>query len=397
MSDSNVGGVASQHISGKKIKVLVVSAFFLPGYKGGGPIKTLKNLFDHVGDEITFKLITSDRDLGDTSSYTSITYRGWNRVGNASVFYIKPGIIGQVQVARHLFAKDYDLVYLNSFFSPRFSFIPLLFTKVLRKKVILSPRGEFSKGALSFKSIKKLVFIGLFKILGMHRVAIFQASSDFEKADIRGILGTSVDIRVAENIGAQEFAGQLRLNAPGPLKSVFISRITPKKNLLAALEMLQKVQQPVVYDIFGPIEDHSYWQECEKKMATLPSHIQVKYKGTLKPDKVVNTLEKYDVFFFPTRGENYGHVIAEALCAGVPILIANTTPWRNLQTLGIGWDFPLSSPDAFSAALDELATMPAEDKLRIRENVLIWAKNKFSQHDTIEANITLFKYAYEKR
>ena len=112
---------------------------------------------------------------------------------------------------------------------------------------------------------------------------------------------------------------------------------------------------------------------------------------------MVKTLEKYDVFFFPTKGENYGHVIAEALCAGLPIVIADTTPWRNLQNLGIGWDLPLSNPDAFSAALDELATMPAEDHMHMRQNVLNWSKSKFSQRDAIEANIALFKYAYEKK
>ena len=85
------------------------------------------------------------------------------------------------------------------------------------------------------------------------------------------------------------------------------------------------------------------------------------------------------------------------LCAGLPIVIADTTPWRNLQNLGIGWDLPLSNPDAFSAALDELATMPAEDHMHMRQNVLNWSKSKFSQRDAIEANIALFKYAYEKK
>lgn len=377
--------------------MLTLTGFYLPGYKGGGPIKTIKNLFDQAGDEITFKLITSDRDLGDTTPYTSVTCGGWNQVGKASVFYAQPGTTGYVQIARQLCAKDYDVVYLNSFFSPRFSFFPLLLAKALRQQVVLGPRGEFSEGALTLKSAKKRVFIKLFKLLGLHRGTVFQASSDYEAEDIRRALGPNVDIQVAEDIGAQEFADHLSSRTPGPLKSVFISRISPKKNLFAALEMLKSVQQPLVYDVYGPIEDQDYWLECEKAIAALPPHIQVQHKGALNSDEVVKTLEKYDVFFFPTKGENYGHVIAEALCAGLPIVIANTTPWRNLQTLGIGWDLSLNNPEAFSAALDELATMPAEDHLRMRQTVLTWAKNKFSQRDAIEANIALFKYAYEKK
>jgi len=33
----------------------------------------------------------------------------------------------------------------------------------------------------------------------------------------------------------------------------------------------------------------------------------------------------------------------------------------------------------------------------MRENVLAWAKHKFSQQDAIEANIAMFRYSYEKK
>lgn len=378
------------------ISVLTFSAYYLPGYKGGGPIKTIKNLFDQTGDEIDFRLITSDRDLGDTTQYTSVNCGAWNKVDNASVFYARPGIPGYVQIARQLLAKHFDVVYLNSFFSPRFSIFPLLLAKVLRQKIVLGPRGEFSEGALSLKPFKKRVFIKVFKLLGLHRGTVFQASSDYEADDIRRALGHKVDIFVAEDIGAQEFAEQIPLREEGPLKVVFISRISPKKNLLAALEMLVSVKEYLSYDIYGPIEDEDYWLKCEKVIDSLPQHIQVRHMGSLNPDDVVKTLENYDVFFFPTKGENYGHVIAEALCAGLPIVIADTTPWRNLQSLGIGWDLPLSNPTAFSKALDELALLPSEKYHQLRLNVLAWAKDKFSQRDAVEANRNMFLYACKK-
>lgn len=387
----------SSNLSEQPLQVLTFAGVFLPGYKGGGPIKTIKNLFEQAGKDISFKLVTSDRDLGDARPYTSVAFGEWNEVGNASVFYAQPGERGYRQIAGILREKNYDLVYLNSFFSPRFSFYPLLLTKVLRQPVVLSPRGEFSEGALGLKPLKKKLFIAVYKLLRLHRGTVFQVSSDYEAEDVRRALGPNVDTHVAENIGAQDFVEQLESRTSGLLKSVFISRISPKKNLLAALGILKSVQQPLAYDIYGPIEDQDYWNECEKVIGTLPQHIQVQHKGTLNPDEVVKTLGKYDVFFFPTMGENYGHVIAEALCAGLPIVIADTTPWRNLQQLGIGWDLPLSNPDAFSAALDELASMPVEEHLRMRERVLAWAKNKFSQRDAVDANIALFKYAYEKK
>lgn len=379
------------------MKILAFNCYYLPGYKGGGPIKTLKNLFDKTGEEITFKLVTSDRDHSDSAAYTSVKCNAWNNIGNVLVFYAQAGINGYLQIARHLIFNDHDIIYLNSFFSPRFSFFPLVIAKLLRQKVVLGPRGEFSERALEIKPKKKRIFISLFKLLGFHYSTVFQASSEYEAVDIRRVLGSNVDIRVAADIGAQQFAEPFRLRTSGPLKSVFISRISKIKNLDGALKILKMVHQPIVYEIYGPIEDKNYWFECQKLISDLPSHVQVKYKGPLSPDEVIKTLHNYDVFFLPTKGENYGHVIAEALCAGLPIVIADTTPWRGLQNLGIGWDLPLNKPEAFSVALDSLAVMQVDDHLRMRQNVLSWAKTKFTQRDVIEANIALFKYSYEKK
>jgi glycosyltransferase involved in cell wall biosynthesis len=384
-------------LSNKTVIVLAFTGFYLPGYKGGGPIKTIKNLFDQAGEDVAFKLITSDRDLGDTSHYSAVNCGSWNQLSNASVFYAKPGFLGYRQIASILSKKSYDIIYLNSFFSIRFSFFPLFLAKLLGQKIILAPRGEFSEGALSLKSGKKQLFIRLYKLLRLHKRTVFQVSSAFEAEDIRRTLGDGVDIRVAENIGSQDFADTVSLKSKNSLKAVFVSRVSPTKNLLGAIEMLANAKEAVVYDIYGPIEDKQYWAQCRDKINALPNHIQVNYKGSLSPQEVVNTIAGYDVFFIPTKGENYGHVIAEALSAGLPLLIANTTPWRGLQEKGLGWDLPLASPKAFASALDQLATMSPEEHLKMRDNVLAWAKHKFSQQDAIEANIAMFRYAYEKK
>ena len=162
------------------LNILTFTGHYLPGYKGGGPIKTIKNLFDQTGNSVFYKLITSDRDLGDALPYNSIDHNNWNKVGNAEVFYVQSGSIGYKQIIKILLEKDYELIYLNSFFSPKFSLLPLMLAKTLRQKVIIGPRGEFSEGALSLKSRKKNTFIKLYKLLNLHRGIIYQASSDYE-------------------------------------------------------------------------------------------------------------------------------------------------------------------------------------------------------------------------
>lgn len=379
------------------MRILTFTGHYLPGYKGGGPIKTIKNLFDSTGSgDIQYRLVTADRDLGDVEPYTNVEIGAWNRVGKADIFYAMAGSDGSEQIKYLMAKQDYDFVYVNSFFSFRFSIYPQLLARRHKQIIIVGPRGEFSQGALQLKSLKKKLFVKVYKLFGFHKKAIFQASSEYEAEDIKRVLGQDIDIKIAENIGAQEFAISIPEKGGNITRIIFISRISPMKNLLQAIQILQQVKRPVVYDIFGPIEDKEYWAKCEAAIKLLPPHIEVCHKGSLNPAQVIATMSEYDMFFMPTLGENYGHVIVEAFCAGLPVLIADTTPWRQLEEKGIGWDIPLNMPYKFAQAIDEFIALSDEDYQAKRQNIVKWAKHKFSQRDAIEANIAMFKYAYEK-
>lgn len=387
-----------------KPRVLVLAPFFLPGFKGGGPIKTVMNLIEHLNINFDFDVLTSDRDLGDLIPYEGVFPGKWCEVGGFSVFYSQTGRRGYNEIFNILCNKKYDLIYLNSFFSFRYAIFPLVAAFLLRKKVIIAPRGEFSVGALSIKANKKLLYLKIFKILRLHKFPIFQASTKFESADIHKVFSNSLDIFEAsdvnifeaENIGSKKFAHNINISTSTRLKVVFLSRISPKKNLLAALEILSNVSNSIEFHIYGPIEDKVYWEQCQFFIKKLPHHIIVSYEGSLLPENVVPTLSKYDVFLLPTFGENYGHVIAEALCAGLPILISDTTPWRNLEKIGIGWDLPLKNLNSFAGILDSLAICSPEKIHEMKTSVMVWAKNKFCQQDAVQANIDMFRYALEK-
>lgn len=379
------------------MKVLVFTGYYLPGFKGGGPVKTIKNLINQTSNTIDYQIITSNMDLGDIKPYPNIDAHKWNNIGKSKVFYIQQGFEGIKQIFLILGDRDYDIVYLNSFFSPRFSIIPLLIAKFLNKQVVLAPRGEFSKGALSLKPLKKKIFIKSFKLLNLDKDIIFQASSIYEKNDILSVLGRDLDIVIAENIGSQEFSESMPKKSNNVLKGVFVSRIAPIKNLLLALRILSDVKGPVSYNIYGPIEDSNYWQECKNVISKLPSNITVRYNGELNPTEIIPTLTQFDFFFLPTKGENYGHVIAEALCAGLPLVISDATPWQNLESFGIGWDLPLDNLDMFSKVIDKLIVMSDEQHYKMRNSVLTWAKQKFTQRNAIESNIAMFRYAYNKK
>ena len=112
------------------------------------------------------------------------------------------------------------------------------------------------------------------------------------------------------------------------LQAVFVSRISPMKNLLAVGQALRLCRERVHLTIGGPAEDTAYWQRCQDDLRVVPSNVTVDYVGEVPAKDVRSMFARSDVFVFPTRGENFGHVVAESLSASCPVVCGVGTPWE---------------------------------------------------------------------
>jgi glycosyltransferase involved in cell wall biosynthesis len=384
--------------------ILTFSGFYLPGYKAGGPIRTLVNMVDHLGGEFQFKIVTANRDFGDTKAYPGIKVDDWNRVGKAEVFYLSPQKRYLRDFKRLLCSTEYDILYLNSFFSPHFTIKPLMLRRlrlIPDKPLILAPRGEFSPGALGLKSLKKRVYLLVAKAFGLYRGVVWQASSKHEEADIRRWFGRDAQVVVAPNLPPMVHSADELPPKSGKIESclkiVFLSRISRKKNLDGALEMLKGLKGRVQLNIYGPMEDKVYWAECKKIISNLSENIKVRYCGSVTHDKVGTVMREHDLFFLPTLGENFGHVILEALVAGCPVLISDQTPWRDLEEKGVGWDLPLSKPEMFQEVLQRCVDMNDEEYVKWSERARVYGLQVSQDDKVVEQNRQLFHYAVGMR
>lgn len=384
------------------LKILTFTGFYLPGYKAGGPIRTLANMVDRLGDEFEFKIVTADRDFDDTKSYLDIMIDGWNGIGKAEVFYMSPARRSLWDFRKLFCSTGHDVIYLNSFFSPHFTIKLLLLRRlwlIPDRPLVLAPRGEFSPGALGLKSFKKQMYITVAKALRLYHGVLWQASSEHEEADIRHWFGNDIRVVITPNlppvIHATDELASKRKKSKGCLKILFLSRISRKKNLDGALETLRGLKGKVEFNIYGPMEDKSYWAECQKISSSLPGNIEARYCGSVEHDQVGAVMREHDLFFFPTLGENFGHVILEAFCVSCPVLISDQTPWRGLEEKGVGWDLPLESPKLFQTVLQRCVGMDqnehAEWSRRAREYGLQVTKDD----GTVEKNRQLFYHAVD--
>ena len=338
-------------------KILIITGRYLPGYKDGGPVRTIANLVDYLGEEYEFKILTADRDHGDTSEYEGILVNQWNKVGKASVFYVKPNGFTASLISK--LAQTVDIVYVCGCFSD-YSIVTLILKRIdkIKVPVVVAPMGLFMPNAMKKKTFKYNLFIKTFKILGMFKKVCWSTTSSFEAECTKKVISSKAKCYIAEDLPRRvENERVLKEKEKGQLKAFFISRISPEKNLLLDIEILKRCKSNIVFDIYGPIHDKNYWDRVQERIMELPANISVSYKGMVDSTKVVTTLKSEHVFLFTTIGENYSHVIQEALSAGCPCIISDQTPWLDLEKQEAGYVFPLNEINKYVEVIEKYADM----------------------------------------
>ncbi|CAN2040989.1 Glycosyl transferases group 1 [Candidatus Magnetomoraceae bacterium gMMP-15] len=383
-----------------KLKICIFSDHYLPGYKSGGPLRTLSSMVKRLGKEFQFKIVTRDRDSKDIVAYSDIKVDNWNNIKKVQVLYLSPKNCGFKNFKKILCSTEYDLLYLNSFFSFHFTIKPLLLrllNLIPNVPVIIAPRGEFSIGAIKLKKIKKQIFIFFAKIIKLYKKIIWQASSQYEKDDIQRIFGNNIPVIIASNLADinQEIDFKKSYKNLRSLKIIYLSRISRMKNLDVALNILKTMKEEIYFNIYGPVDDQIYWGQCQRIIDSLPENIKVKYHGSVAHNQVSSIMNKHDLFFLPTKGENFGHVILEAMLAGCPVLISDQTPWRGLEVKHVGWDIPLNEPQQFHKALITCFNMNKDQHKKWCESAREYGLNFVYDEKIVEQNRELFYKAWD--
>ena len=375
-------------------KILVLVDWFVPGYKAGGPIRSCVNFARNMQGDYEIFVFTTDRDLGSPTPYEKIQADEWTSCDDGiSIFYCSPTNLSWRTIHRQIGAVSPDYIYLNSMFSAKFTIVPLLIDRVslTKHRIVLSPRGMLRSSAVQFKSAKKKIFLNGFRWLGLHKKVTFLAADDTEARDVQRYFGLHARVTLIPNFPAVLQAASVPIGKDkGDLAMIFIGRIHPIKNLDYLLKVLMEVRATIRLTIVGNEEDIAFWQDCRELIKNLPANITVIYAGEIPNDRLPALTAQHHIFVLPTKGENFGHAIFEALALGKPVLISDQTPWRGLQAAGAGWDLSLDRPEGFRQAIEEAAAFGPEEYQARCLTTWNYIKNYIAQLDLKEEYIKLF-------
>lgn len=356
-------------------KIIFFIGNFLPGYRAGGPVTSIANLSTLLNKDFDITIVTSNKDFGVDTPYKEIEFDKKVKYKDFNIIYLS--IINSKTVLNVIENENPDLIYLNSFFSTFTQLVLFVhISKRLIMPIILAPRGELQENALAIKALKKKVYLTVYKLMKVYKQVSFHATDKIEHDRIKNMFKVD-DISTLPNVPKVSDKAPL-YKGKNELRIIFISRIRDNKNLLLALQALFVCKGNLIFDIYGPIEDQSYWRKCQLIMGKLPKNIITEYKGIVSPTEVPAVMRKYHALLLPTKTENFGHVIVEAMQSGVVPIISDQTPWIKLAEYKAGWSLDLKDVNEFTKVINILYKMDSETYLNLSKNTMKFINKKLN-------------------
>jgi len=377
-----------------KKKLLIITRWYLPATKSGGTVRSILALVNGLKEYFDITILTSDRDLGSNIPYENIEFDRLIDSNGISIAYLSKLDVNSIE--KYINIVNPDTIYINSFFDIMTQGV--MFLKLfgrIKSKIVVAPRGELAEGALSIKATKKKIYLFIYKLFNISKGVIFHATSKEDYMDINRIFPYN-KIEIIQNAKEEtNNSYSLPLKEINSLKIIFLSRVAVVKNLDYALEILRDYTFNgfIEFDIYGPLEDKRYWAKCENIISIInesQKNIKVSYKGFIEPDNISNTLSNYHLFFMPTKGENFGHAIVEAMKVGLIPLISNKTPWQNLKNIDAGFSLDLNNKESFATALNQILLLNNKKFLEVSINVKSYINKKVNNKKTLSEYLEFF-------
>jgi glycosyltransferase involved in cell wall biosynthesis len=375
------------------LRVLHVSPSFYPAMMYGGPIFSTKAMCDGVTEDkaIELRVLTTDA-AGPLPSHRVVqmsnpalfpsgySVQYCHRIAMAS---ISPELIFRLPQL----IKWANVVHLTGTYS--FPTLPTLaLCRVLGRPLVWSPRGGLHATAqwagAPRRRIKRM-FEHLCHILRPQRV-VLHVTSDMERHTSRKRLKDIATV-VIPNIVEVPSSLPIRNWRPnGQLRIMFISRLHAIKGLDILIDALAHLPEHVTLHIFGA-GDATYEASLRRRVQDRKLGSRISFNGHVEGEAKQRAFLEADLFCLPTRSENFGVVIGEALAHGLPVITTTAAPWERLEDEGCGlWIEQGLEPLVRAIRAMEVADLPAMGK-RGRN----WMARDFSREMMTRRTVELYR------
>ncbi|MDV2998730.1 MAG: D-inositol-3-phosphate glycosyltransferase [Chroococcopsis gigantea SAG 12.99] len=244
-------------------------------------------------------------------------------------------------------APEYHIAHIHALFSP-VSSLSAAIARYHSLPYILRPLGTLDPADLRKKKQLKQLYSLLLEKANLARAAglHFTSAQECKISERFGlhtkdyIIPLGVD-SVDGPIDIREVKQGLGIEEGIPLL-LYMSRLDPKKGLDLLLPALEKLLAQGLDFHFvlagGNPQDPEYEKQMQKQIETSSLAPCTTITGFVTGVDKKSLLKAADLFILPSRYENFGIAIAEAMAAGIPVVISDGVHiYPTIEEYGAGW------------------------------------------------------------
>ena len=235
-------------------------------------------------------------------------------------------------------ARKYDIIHSNGMWM-----FPNLYLRraavEAHKPFVISPHGMLQRAALQRSFWKKRIARRLYEDTNLYAADCFHATCLAELQSIRDCGLKQPVAVIPHGVNLDEFEPSRPKEESRTRNVVFLGRLHPHKGLetlLLAWDRLKRTSAGWKLLIAGPGREH-HRKKLRRDIRVLNLHSTVNLLGAVYGETKSKLLRDAHVLVLPSKSENFGLVVAEALACGTPVITTKGAPWRDLEEWRCGW------------------------------------------------------------
>jgi glycosyltransferase involved in cell wall biosynthesis len=228
------------------------------------------------------------------------------------------------------------------------STLAAVFCALLRRRFMVAVHGGLMPEHVDLirrQKPHKWLFYKWLTFPTLRRAIAVHCTSETEAEGVRNVLGKDARILLVPNGIDSRDIKVAEYPASAGMKLCFLGHIQQEKGINAFIRAWLKVRNPEDrLVIAGRSVDGAYFEEFQALVEQAQGAIS--YSGYLERGEVMDLLASSHFLVLPSgleeaggMRENFGNVVAEAMAAGRPVLVARGLAWDHLGSIGAGFVF----------------------------------------------------------
>jgi len=262
--------------------------------------------------------------------------------------------------------------------------------------VVLSTHGMLEPSALEHHGWRKRVARRLYQDSVLKGVQCFHTTAPSE-ADSVYRLGFGRPVAVIPwgiEIPGQDPARTIsQCRQASRRTALYLSRFHPIKGLDLLLHSWAAVEKtfPQWDLVLAGYDENGYRKQLQALAGSLGISQRVFFCGPLLGKEKETAFADAEIFLLPSRSENFGLAVGEALARGLPVITTTGTPWSSVADWGCGW-YVEPSVSAITQALVAALEQPCGNLRQMGERGRELVLTKFSIAASGKAMVDLYAW-----